>query len=66
MPTLANIIKNIEPPIELTQEQYDALSEAQKNDGTVYFITDGLGPGITAGNISATDSEGDPSNVQAQ
>ena len=26
---------------ELTQEEYDALTKAQKNNGTVYFITDG-------------------------
>lgn len=28
---------------ELTQAEYDALTEAQKNNGTVYFITDGQG-----------------------
>ena len=26
--------------VELRQEEYDALSEAEQNDGTVYFITD--------------------------
>ena len=31
--------------IELTQAQYDALSDEEKNNGTVYFITDGQGGG---------------------
>lgn len=31
--------------IELTQAQYDALSDDEKNNGTVYFITDGQGAG---------------------
>lgn len=31
--------------IELTQAQYDALSDDEKNNGTVYFITDGQGGG---------------------
>lgn len=41
MPTLANIIKNIDPPIELTAAEYAALTTQQKNDGTVYYVTDG-------------------------
>ena len=41
MPTLANIIKNIDPPIELTATEYNALTTQQKNDGTVYYVTDG-------------------------
>lgn len=28
--------------IELTQVEYDALSEAEKNNGSLYFITDGV------------------------
>lgn len=31
--------------VELTQAEYDALTPAQKNNGTVYFITDGQGGG---------------------
>ena len=31
--------------LELTQAQYDALTPAQKNNGTVYFITDANGDG---------------------
>lgn len=31
------------PVLEMTKAQYDALSEAKKNDGTIYLITDGTG-----------------------
>ena len=31
--------------VELTQAEYDALTDEQKMDGTVYFITDGAGGG---------------------
>lgn len=31
------------PHVNLTQAQYDALSDADKNNGTIYFITDGQG-----------------------
>lgn len=31
--------------VELTQAQYDALSDDEKNNGTVYFIIDGQGGG---------------------
>lgn len=34
-------LKNIQRRIELTQAQYDALSENEKNNGTMYLITDG-------------------------
>ena len=30
--------------VELTQAEYDALSDAEKNNGKVYFITDGQVP----------------------
>lgn len=36
---------------QLTQSQYDALPSAEKNDGTVYFITDG-----TAEDVLVNDS----------
>lgn len=72
---LANIIKEIDQPIELTQAEYDALSTAQKNDGTIYFITDGnsaiykngLIYGAKSANlINATNTSGSSSNVQAE
>lgn len=41
MPTLFKNGKNYSgTSVSLTQAEYDALSETQKNDGTVYFITD--------------------------
>lgn len=61
---LANIIKEVDPPVELTQAEYDALSTAQKNDGTVYFITDGNGAFQTAATTPAEDTSGEDSNVQ--
>lgn len=61
---LANIIKEVDPPVELTQAEYDALSTAQKNDGTVYFITDGNGAFQTAATTPAEDTSGGTSNVQ--
>ena len=61
---LANIIKEVDPPVELTQAEYDALSTAQKNDGTVYFITDGNGAFPTAATVPAEDTSGGTSNVQ--
>lgn len=61
---LANIIKEVDPPVELTQAEYDALSTAQKNDGTVYYITDGNGAFQTAATTPAEDTSGGDSNVQ--
>lgn len=61
---LANIIKEVDPPVELTQAEYDALSTAQKNDGTVYYITDGNGAFQTAATTPAEDTSGGTSNVQ--
>lgn len=63
---LANIIKEVDPPVELTQAEYDALTTAQKNDGTVYFITDGNGAFPTAATIPAENTSGGTSNVQAE
>lgn len=41
MPTLIKNGKNYSgTSVSLTQAEYDALTETQKNDGTVYFITD--------------------------
>ena len=45
---------------ELTQSQYDALSSAEKNNGTVYFITDasgGGGGGGTFWDYSTTETD---------
>ena len=61
---LANIIKEVDPPVELTQAEYNALSTAQKNDGTVYYITDGNGAFQTAATTPAEDTSGGTSNVQ--
>ena len=63
---LANIIKEVDPPVELTQAEYNALSTAQKNDGTVYYITDGNGAFQTAATTPAEDTSGGDSNVQAE
>ena len=37
------------PTRELTQAQYDALTEAEKNNGTIYFITDDFPGGTYVG-----------------
>lgn len=37
------------PVKELTQEEYDALPQADKDNGTIYFITDGKFPGTVLG-----------------
>lgn len=44
---LGNGNLNIEgvPHVDLTQAQYDALTSAEKNNGTIYFITDGSSSG---------------------
>lgn len=34
--------------VELTQAEYDALTQEEKNNGTVYFITDGQSEGGSA------------------
>ena len=42
--------------VELTQAEYDALTEEQKTNGTLYFITDGEGGGGSGGSgISGLD-----------
>lgn len=63
---LANIIKEVDPPVELTQAQYNSLTTAQKNDGTVYYITDGNGSFQTAATTPAEDTSGGSSNTQAE
>ena len=43
--TPAGTIPVDEPVREITQEQYDALSEEEKSNGTTYYITDGQSSG---------------------
>ena len=38
---------------ELTQEQYEALTDAEKMDGTIYFVTDEAGGGGGSAELSA-------------
>jgi len=45
---------------ELTQAEYDALSTAEKNNGVIYFITDGAGGSsdtVLTGVLSAGSTE---------
>ena len=51
---LGNGNLNIEgvPHVDLTQAQYDALSSAEKNNGTIYFITDGEPGGSSSNSIA--------------
>ena len=53
-----------EEHVELTQEEYDALTPEQKLDGTIYFVTDGEGggslpPGGTTGQVLTKKSDAD-------
>lgn len=42
--------------VELTQAEYDALTQEEKNNGTVYFVTDGQsGGGSAARNYTTTE-----------
>ena len=41
--TLTESINQVGKGRELTKVEYDALSEAEKNNGTVYYITDDTG-----------------------
>lgn len=66
MATLANLVKNIDPPVEITQEEYNNLTEEQKNDGTVYYIVDGSSSFQTAATTPAEASDGTGSNVQVE
>ena len=66
MPTLANLVKNIDPPVEITQAEYNALPEEQKHDGTEYYITDGSSSFQIAATTPAEASDGTGSNVQVE
>ena len=41
-------VENFQPGVELTQEEYDDLTEEEKNNGTIYYIKDGDASAITA------------------
>ena len=58
---MVNIIKNIDPPIDLTQSIYNSLSTEQKNGGNVFYVEDG-----TQINQNASILETNNSNVQTQ
>ena len=64
MANMANIIKNIDPPIELTQAEYNALTIEQKNNGTIYYVSDGTGIVQTAATTPAEKLNGKISDVQ--
>lgn len=64
--TLANIIKNINPPRQMTWAEYNALPYQVKNDGTQYYITDRDDAVQTAATTPALDQQGNSSNAQAE
>lgn len=43
--TYGDSVFGIPKSVELTQAEYDALTDEEKNNGTTYFITDGQGGG---------------------
>lgn len=51
----------------LTQAEYDALSEAEKNNGTIYFVPDATGSDVTASEVTFdnTGTSMTATNVQA-
>lgn len=52
--------------VVLTQQEYDALSVAEKNNGITYYISDAEEDlFLSASEISATNTSGGSSNVQA-
>ena len=66
MSTLANLVKNINPPRQMTWAVYNALPTQVKNDGTQYYITDRNGAVQTAATTAALDKNGNNSNVQTE
>lgn len=66
MATLANLVKNINPPRQMTWATYDALPFQVKNDGTQYYITDRDDAIQTAATTAALDKDGNSSNVQTE
>lgn len=42
----------VTPVVELTQAQYDALTPAEKNNGSIYCVTDSTGTYLTASEVS--------------
>lgn len=66
MATLANLIKNIDPPRQMTWAEYNALPTQIKNDGTQYYITDRDDAIQTAATTPALDKDGNNSDVQTE
>lgn len=66
MATLANLVKNINPPRQMTWTAYNALPTQVKNDGTQYYITDRDDAVQTAATTPALDKNGNSSNVQTE
>lgn len=66
MATLANLIKNIDPPRQMTWAEYNALPTQIKNDRTQYYITDRDDAIQTATTTPALDKDGNNSNVQTE
>lgn len=65
--TLEEEILSVGKGIELTQAEYDALSEEEKNNGTTYYIKDGdtnLPVNATNINYNNTDSSLSSTNLQ--
>ncbi len=65
--TLEEEILSVGKGIELTQAEYDALSEEEKNNGTTYYIKDGdtnLPVNATNINYNNTDSGLSSTNLQ--
>lgn len=54
----ANHVAQIKSYKEITQAEYDALTPAEKNNGTLYAITDGQGGGGSTVSITPTLSSG--------
>lgn len=53
-----NIKEIIPKEKELTQAEYDNLSEAEKNNGTTYFIKDGVSTGSNGSTVEKSDTNG--------
>lgn len=66
MANLANLIKNVNPPRQMTWAEYNALSTQIKYDGTEHYITDRDDAVQTAATTSALNKNGNSSNVQTE
>ena len=59
-------VGNVETYCSLTQAEYDELSEAEKNNGIVYYITDNDNPLPTASTIYYDNSDTHISSTSVQ